>query len=335
MMAMSDFPKLLEDFFVKYLPVERGCSINTIQNYRDTFVCFLEYMKSECGVAAESVKMEQFGFNTVSSFLNWLESNKSVSASTRNNRLAAIKSFLKYVDYREPQYLNISTAVLEIKSKKAETTPMNYLSIKAWEMLLKSFDLDGNDELRDFCIIVMLYETGARVSELISIRQSEVRTDGVPTAILHGKGGKTRIVPIDKTLAQHVKKYISVFRIEKDEHLFINSQRKQLTRRGVDYILQKYFKRSKAKEPELFPKTISPHCLRHSRAMHLLENDVQLIYIRDLLGHSSVTTTEIYSKANPEIKRKHIMDATKLIIDKEDYSEEQKSDLLSWLKSNI
>ena len=334
-MAMNDFTRLLEDFFVKNLPVERGCSTNTIQNYRDTFVCFLEYMRSECGVAAESVKIEHFGFDTVSSFLNWLENVKGISTSTRNNRLAAIKSFLKYVGYREPKYLNIIATILEIKTKRAEGIHMNYLSIKAWEVLLKSFDLSYDGGLRDFCIIVMLYETGARVTELISIQQSEVHLDGVPTAVLHGKGGKTRIVPIDKTLAQYIKKYISVFRIEKNEHLFMNSQRKQLTRRGVDYILQKYFKKAKEKYPELFPKTISPHCLRHSRAMHLLENDVQLIYIRDLLGHSSVTTTEIYSKANPEIKRKHIMDATKLIIDKEDYSEKQKMDLLSWLKSNI
>ena len=332
---MNDFPRLLEDFFVKYLPVERGCTTNTIQNYRDTFVCFLEYMKSECGVTAERVKMEHFEFDSVSSFLNWLENAKGISTSTRNNRLAAIKSFLKYVGYREPKYLSLSTTILEMKSKKTEITPMNYLTVQAWEILLKSFDLSDNSGLRDFCIIAMLYETGARVSELISIRQSEVRVDGVSTAVLHGKGGKTRIVPIDKTLAQHIQKYISLFHITKDEFLFMNSQRKQLTRRGIDYILQKYFRKAKEKYPEMFPKTISPHCLRHSRPMHLLENDVQLIYIRDLLGHSSVTTTEIYSKANPEIKRKHIMNATKLIIDKEDYSEEQKADLLSWLKNNI
>ena len=332
---MNDFPRLLESFFQKYLPVERGCSINTTKNYRDAFVYLLEYLKSANNLSASQITMEKLEMQTIVSFLDWLETDKRVSVSTRNNRLAAMKSFFKYVSFREPMYLNQCNSVLAIKAKKTETVPMNYLTIAAIELLFQSFDLSDVAELRDFCVIATLYETGARASELISIRCYEVRTEGPATVVLHGKGGKTRITPIDKTLAGYIKKYISAFRIKQDDYLFMNSQRKQLTRRGVDYILQKHFLQVKAENPDAFPAKLSPHCLRHSRAMHLLENDVELIYIRDLLGHSSVTTTEIYSKANPEIKRKHIQNVTKQIIDHDDFTVEQQEDLLSWLKKNL
>ncbi len=332
---MNDFPRLLESFFQKYLPVERGCSINTLQNYRDAFVYLLEYMKTTSNLSANQITMEQLDLKTIVSFLNWLEDEKKVTVSTRNNRLAAMKSFFKYVSFREPMYLNQCSSILAIKAKKTETVPMNYLTISAIEFLFQSFDLSVGSELRDFCVIATLYETGARVSELISISCYEVRMDGLSTVVLHGKGGKTRIVPIDKSLAGCIKKYISMCQVKQDEYLFMNSQREQLTRRGVDYILQKHFLRAKSDHPDAFPSTISPHCLRHSRAMHLLENGVELIYIRDLLGHNSVTTTEIYSKVNPEIKRKHIQTATMQIVDHEDFTVEQKEDLLSWLKNSL
>lgn len=332
---MNNFPTLLESFFQKYLPVERGCSCNTSKNYRDAFVYLLEYLKATSNLSANHVTMERLDLKTIVSFLDWLEEEKHVSVSTRNNRLAALKSFFKYVSFREPMYLNQCSSVLAIKAKKTETVPMNYLTIAAVEVLFKSFDLSVAAELRDFCIIATLYETGARVSELITIRCYEIRTESPATVVLHGKGGKTRITPIDKSLAGYIKKYLSAFRIKQDDFLFMNSQRKQLTRRGVDYILQKHFQQVKAENPDIFPSTLSPHCLRHSRAMHLLENGVELIYIRDLLGHSSVTTTEIYSKANPEIKRKHIQEVTKQIIDHDDFSVEQQEDLLVWLKNNL
>lgn len=332
---MNDFPRLLESFFQKYLPVERGCSVNTTKNYRDAFVYLLKYLKAANNLSASQITMEKLDLKTIISFLDWLETDKQVSISTRNNRLAAVKSFFKYVSFREPMYLNQCSSVLAIKAKKTETVPMNYLTIAAIELLFQSFNLSDVAELRDFCVLATLYETGARVSELISIRCYEVRTEGPATVVLHGKGGKTRITPIDKTLAGYIKKYISAFRIKQDNYLFMNSQRKQLTRRGVDYILQKHFLQVKTENPDAFPAKLSPHCLRHSRAMHLLENDVELIYIRDLLGHSSVTTTEIYSKANPEIKRKHIQNVTKQIIDHDDFTVEQQEDLLSWLKNNL
>ena len=138
---MNNFPILLESFFQKYLPVERGCSNNTSKNYRDAFVYLLEYLKATSNLSANQVTMECLDLKTVVSFLDWLEEEKQVSVSTRNNRLAALKSFFKYVSYREPMYLNQCSSVLTIKAKKTETVPMNYLTIAAVELLFKSFDL--------------------------------------------------------------------------------------------------------------------------------------------------------------------------------------------------
>lgn len=212
---------------------------------------------------------------------------------------------------------------------------MNYLTVAAIELLFASFDLENHKDLRDYCVIALMYESGARVSELIGIKVFELRLDAPATVILHGKGGKSRIVPVDPSVAKQIKKYITTYKKERDDYLFTNSQSKSLTRRGVDYILQKHFTIARANNPSLFPDKVSPHCIRHSRAMHLLENGINIVYIRDLLGHSSVTTTEIYAKANPEIKRKYIEAASHGIIDHRDYNDDQKDDLLTWLRNNI
>ena len=129
-------------------------------------------------------------------------------------------------------------------------------------------------QFRDLCIISLLYESGARVSELINVKTAELRQQPPYTVILHGKGNKTRIIPLDKSLAKMLAKYIQRNGLSGNDYLFFNSRNEHLTREGVNYILQTYFKRAKTLRPDLFPKTISPHILRHSRAMHLLENGV-------------------------------------------------------------
>lgn len=331
----TDFAILLEAFFYKYLTMERGCSPNTISNYRDTFVLLLDYLATEKDMKPSKVKMDVFDFDLINSFLDWLENEKKVSVSTRNNRLAGIKSFFKYVSYREPVHLNRCNSVLAIKAKKAEITTINYLTIPALQYLFKSFDLKDPDDLRDYCIIATLYESGARVSELTGILSGELRLDSPSTVILHGKGKKSRIVPLDSKLAKLLKMYMKTKDTRTDGYVFTNKRGEPLTRRGVDYILQKHFNKVKSENSTLFPSKISPHCLRHSKAMHLLENNVDIIYIRDLLGHTSVTTTEIYSKANPEIKRRHLEKASEQILDHEDYDDSKQDELLLWLKNNF
>lgn len=332
---MNDFSKLLSNYFLKYLVNQKSVSENTIKTYRDAFVLLLEFIELNKSIKPNKIKINDFSYEMINEFLNWLEEVKGVSTSTRNNRLAAIKSFFKYVSYVEPEYLEICTSILNIQKKKCNTKAMNYLSIDAYIDFINGFNKNDLKDLRDLCVIVLLYESGARVSELINVRKRDLHLEKPYTIVLQGKGRKIRSVPLDYSVIKILNKYIKEYNVSNEDFLFFNARRKKLTREGVNYILQKHFKIAKEKNNLLYPSTISPHCMRHSRAMHLLENGVNLVYIRDLLGHSSVTVTEIYSKTNPEIKRKHILENAAKIEIIDDYDEEKKEDLLEWLKHSL
>lgn len=332
----NDFSTYLTRFLKDYLQTQRGASINTSKTYRDAFVELIGYFSEVKGISPDKIEFKDISLETINAFLDWLESGKKVATSTRNNRLGAIKSFFRYLSYREPEHLMTCTAILGIKQKKYEAKPMNYLSLEAYKFLLSTFDANDRKQMRDLCIIAVMYESGGRVSEIVGIKSFEFRNSTPCTLVLHGKGKKTRIVPIDASVCKLISKYKILYNVKEEGALFFNSRREYLTREGINYILQTYFDKARRQRPDIFPRTISPHCLRHSRAMHLLEKDVNLIYIRDLLGHSSVTTTEIYSKANPEIKRRQIEKATKsLLADDIGYDQEKKEELLDWLKTNI
>ena len=332
----SNLAFYLSKFLGDYLPMQRGASPNTVRTYRDAFVEVIEFLSASAGLKPEKLTIDDFSLERVSSFLDWLEAGKKVSISKRNNRLGALKSFFRFLSFREPSLLSACIPILELKHKRCESKPMNYLSVAAYRLLLSGFDASQEDDLRDMSIISLMYESGGRVSEITGILSFELNAGPPYTLVLHGKGKKTRIVPIDKSVGKLLDRYRRRFNVKDDEPLFFNNRREALTREGMNYILQKHFLKARELHPDKFPATISPHCLRHSRAMHLLENDVNLIYIRDLLGHASVTTTELYSKANPEVKRRHIEKATEDFIgDDAGYSDSDKMNLLNWLKKTI
>lgn len=168
---MNDFPKLLSDYFLNYLLNQKGVSENTIKTYRDAFVLLLEYMASNKLIKAYNIKINDFSYETINEFLDWLEEVKGVSVSTRNNRLAAIKSFFRYVSYVEPEYLGICSPILSIQKKKCTSKIMNYLSINAYIDFISRFNKNDSKDLRDLCVVILLYESGARVSELINVRK--------------------------------------------------------------------------------------------------------------------------------------------------------------------
>ncbi len=334
----TSLPVLITSFFTAYLPNVAGYSENTIKSYRDTFVLLFHFAEEQKLCPRGRINIDIFSRENITGFLQWLENSRNVSVSTRNQRLAALKSFSRYASSNAVEYLDIFQQILDIKPKKSISKTVDYLSVDAIALLLKQPDPNTHNGIRDLALLSLLYESGCRVQELIDIKAGSMSFSVPATITVTGKGNKIRIIPISSNAASIINRYAKTYQIsETVQHLFTNHHKEPLTRSGVTYILKKYVEKAKRQKPELFGNAnVHPHVLRHSKAMHLLESGVNLIYIRDFLGHSSVTTTEIYARSNPAIKRKFLEEAALNIdsgIDK--YSAKEKETLLDWLKKNI
>lgn len=330
------FSIIVTKYFGMYLIKQRGVSSNTIKSYRDTFVQLLEFMECRYHISASKISSGDFTKERITDFLDYLERKRNLSISSRNQRLAAIHSFFRFLQKNDLTCFKICTEILSIEFKNTPQPTISYLSLDEIRYLFTLPNSSIKSGLRELAIIVLLYETGARVQELIEIKLGDISTNTAPTVILHGKGNKSRVVPISKDVASIIKKYIVKFQINNPAApLFTNKQGKELTRVGVQYIINKYVDMGKKNNPEMFHGNISNHSFRHSKSMHLLEAGVNLVYIRDFLGHSSITTTEIYAKSNPEIKRKAIEKHGVQLGILNAYNENDKDELLSWLKTQF
>lgn len=304
----TDFAVHLTAFLGAYLPGQVGASTNTVKSYRDTFTLFIKYCKSEHSLPAERIQIKNCTRPLIESFLAWLESDRECSISTRNQRLAGLHSFFKYLQTEEPVHMLQCQQVLAIRVKKHPRPSVNYLSLDGIKVLFDSINACSEGGRRDLVLLTLLYDTGARVQEVADVRMADVRLEAPPTIRLTGKGNKTRIVPLVQQVAALLKNYMKERHSPGSERfhspLFYNRQGRKLTRSGISYILGKYVDLARQTHPELIPEIITPHCLRHSKAMHLLQAGVNLIYVRDLLGHADIQTTEIYARADTEMKRK-------------------------------
>lgn len=307
MKTYKDFSQVLESFFMDYLIKERGISGNTIRSYRDTFVKFIDYMSQVHHTSPDKIKLESLTKDMVSSFLDWLESSNNASISTRNQRYAALRSFFKYMMYEDPMHLAQWKLAASMKNKKCTSNTMSYLSTEGISLLLKQVNTSIPEGRRDFTLLSLLYNTGARVSELTALTPSSIRLTKPYVVELYGKGSKKRIVPIDENVMELAKQYMEEKHLlgpgKSHYPLFHNVWGERLTTPGISYIIRKYAASARAISPELIPERISPHVFRHSRAMHLLQAGVNLVYIRDILGHVSIQTTEIYARADSKYKR--------------------------------
>jgi site-specific recombinase XerD len=335
-MKPTDFSKYLTEYFTNYLPLQKNASINTIHSYRDTFKLLLRYCSEEKNITPEKITLEKLDKILFLDFLEWLEFEKNNSISTRNLRLAAVHSFFRYVQTEDPTQIFNFQKVISIPIKKAPKTAVDYLSPDAMKILLAQPDKYTRKGRRDLTLMSTLYDSGARVQELIDLRVSNVILTTQPVIILNGKGNKVRRVPLMNNTMILLKKYIQENYLyeswKSDYPLFFNNQRNKLTRKGVAYIISKYVPSARSESTQV-PKRVKPHQFRHSKAMHLLQAGVNLIYIRDFLGHVDLKTTEIYARHDTEAKRKAIEKAFPNIVDKNlpDWNEDKS--LLSWLNN--
>jgi site-specific recombinase XerD len=308
-MRKNDFSKYLTQFFVAYLPGQINVSTNTIRSYKDTFKLLLMFCETEKHIKTEKIYLKTLDKTLIEEFLVWLENERHNSISTRNQRLAAIHSFLRYVQKDSLENLYEIQKVLAIPYKRKGKQLIHYLTGNEMRILLEQPDIHTKTGRRDLVLLVILYDTAARVQELVDLKRGHIRIADPAVITLHGKGNKKRQVPIMKKSQELIKSYMQESYVntgisESDMPLFYNQQKRNLSRWGVSYIINKYVeKASKDNEFNIdFP--VTPHVFRHSKAMHLLQSNVNLIYIRDLLGHVDIATTELYARADIEMKRK-------------------------------
>jgi site-specific recombinase XerD len=311
-MKTTDFAECLSAYLTIYLPGEAGLSTNTIMSYRDTFKLVLNFAKEEKKLPPERITLFDFNADFIADFLLWLEQNRNCRISSRNVRLAALRAFAKYASMRKPEFVFEYQKILNLRFKRKPKPALLYLTPAFLKEIFAQPDTSNPYGRRDLAMLSLMYDSAARVQEICDIRVRNIRLQKPFTAVLTGKGRKVRAVPIAESTNDIVRQYVAENKLDTveklDYPLFFNHQRQKLTRAGIAYILKKHCDSARKKIPEL-PKQISPHILRHSKAMHLLQAGVNLIYIRDFLGHVHVDTTEAYAKADTEMRRKCIENA--------------------------
>lgn len=310
-------------------------SPNTISSYRDTFKLFLTYCK-QSGLSIERLTFAQVDETLILAFLKWLEEERKNGISTRNQRLACVHAFFRYVQTEHPVGLVTYQKILAIPMKKAPKPTVNHLTPDALQLILAQPDLTTSGGRRDATLLSVLYDTGARVQELVDLRVRDVRLDPPPVLSLTGKGQKTRHVPLMSNTEAVLRQYMTENHLlqngKQDRPLFCNRQRRKMTREGVAFILNKYVSLARTVSSAI-PEKVTPHVLRHTKAMHLLQAGVNLIYIRDLLGHVDIATTEVYARADTELKRKALEQAYPNMVSEGLPQWNQDEDLINWLSS--
>lgn len=330
-MKKTDFTKALTSYFSTYLPETCGVSPNTCNSYRDAFKLLLLYFQEEKGVPANSIELRMLNRNLASDFLDWLEAQRKVSVTTRNQRLAAMKAFAHYVQYRNPEYLENCTDIIAMRPKKHEKPVIPFLTEEELKALLTQPDPSTRHGLRDLTLLSLLYDSGARVQEITDLKLKDIRLTNPAMATLTGKGRKTRQVPLMKETCKLLDAYIRNFNLNSEpltSPLFFNQKGQALSRYGITYILKKYVSQA---ELDSDTRKISPHVLRHTKAMHLLRAGVNMIYIRDFLGHVDISTTEVYARIDAEMKRKVFEEKVPNFTPNTTMPWEEDKDLLQWL----
>ena len=256
MMKSKDIHEYISSCFLNYLPLQKGCSYNTIKSYRDALCIFIKYLRDFRKIKPEKLRFTDINRTVVEEYLTWLEENKQCSISTRNQRLVTLHAFFRYLQIEAPQYLDLCKSILTIRSKKAPQKLINYLSIEEIKIFLSMVDTKTKQGRRELSILSLLYDSGARVQELLDLSVVNIRCVKPATVRFTGKGNKTRIVPIMPQAIEILKKYMLDFGICTDvsslNPLFFNKQGKKLSDEGISYIIDKYVVKGREERPDLF-----------------------------------------------------------------------------------
>ncbi len=296
----------VEAFFRDYLSAQKGLSPNTIFSYRDSLKLLLGFCTQRLGKHADKLTLEDFDEKLAASFLDDLEATRGNTPETRNNRLAALHSFFRYVAEREPTVMARCQRICAIPRKRTDHKVVEYFEDEEIKALLESVDQTARSGARDYALLLFLYNTGARAGEVVDLKIADLRLEAPYQVKLTGKGRKERVCPLWPETVLALQNYLSSRAAETSEEtsVFLNSIGEPITRFGIRYIVRKYgYKATKACS-SLGSKRLSPHTIRHTTAMHLLQSGNDISVVKDWLGHADMSTTHRYVEIDMKMKRK-------------------------------
>jgi site-specific recombinase XerD len=295
----------LKRFFSHYLPVQKGLAENTILSYRDAIKLLLCYAGDTRKKNIDELTVEDIDGSLVLAFLDHVETVRGCSPRTRNNRLAAIRAFFRFLAREEPSLLPHCQLICAIPFKRTEHRTMDYLEEKEIQAMLDAVDVNSRTGIRDKALLLLLYNTGARASEIVGLYVTDLRLDGAPQVKLLGKGRKHRSCPLWPETAQALQAYLQQ-RVPQNlerEPLFLNANGSVITRFGIRYIIRTYAAKATQACVSMASKTVSSHTIRHTTAMHLLRAGNEVNMVGYWLGHANINTTHIYVEIDMEMKR--------------------------------
>lgn len=299
---MNDLATHLSRFLREHLPAERNASQHTCEAYAYSFQLLVGFAADRLRCKPSQLTIGQIEASMVMAFLEHIENKRGNSARTRNARLAAIKSFHRYLEYRLPAYLDQSRQIHAIPMKKTDQTLIDYLTREELKALLDAPDPHTRSGIRDRAMLHLAYACGLRVAELVSLRTDQFDTRNPATIHVVGKGRRERVLPLWKETVNAVKEWQKVRSHTGEPELFLNANGRAMTRSGFEYILAKHIAVATKKKPSLAEKRVSPHVLRHTCAMHTLQATGDARKVSLWLGHASMQSTEMYLRADPTEK---------------------------------
>jgi integrase/recombinase XerD len=300
----NNFPKLLQQFFLERLMEQRNVSPQTVAAYRDSFRLLLQFAQNHLGKTPERLDLIDLDAPLILAFLNHLESERHNTVRTRNARFAAIRSFLHFAAHKDPTSLPVIQRVMAIPMKRFDKPMLGFLSRTEMQAVLDAPDTATWCGQRDRVMFATLYNTGGRVSEITGMRVADVALEGSAAVRIRGKGRKERSVPLWRTTAAEIRRWLPHIDSRPDRPLFPSRSGTQPTRPAVMTRLQLAVQSAASACPQLAKRRVSPHSIRHSTAMHMLQGGVDITVIALWLGHESSTTTHMYVEADLAMKER-------------------------------
>lgn len=325
----------IQNFIQEHLTLERGLSTNTIHSYRDTIKLLLRFLGKSLNKKTERISMDDLNLKNVLAFFDDLEAGRKNSIRTRNHRLAVIKAFCSYLLMHEPGHASQLEKIILIKMKKMPQKGVSYLSEVEVESFLRSFDLSKHQGIRDYALFLFLYNTGARAAEACGLRISDIEFEKPYKVTLKGKGKKTRQIPLWPQTIEALLKYFKLYSTRDDiDYVFLGKRLAPLSRFGLLYLVKSWATKASKRCKSLEKKSIGPHTIRHTTAMHLLQSGVDITVIKTWLGHVDLNTTHGYMEIDLKMKQ-NALAKTKLPLHRRQVDEmlNSRKDILAWLES--